>query len=492
MTTEKTSAPPGTRATLARLGMAAVAAICLAPPTCAEQVTVQSVHVQGPDDSGLSHSKLDELDEHFATGDFETARRLGREILDAAAKASKPAAYDYRRNAVVLLWLGTDASGAGVLRRLLLSSPSSNPFSGDLPGLRPGREPPELYEVLLTLDKRSTATSQYTFTREANPILAEIPSAVEAIAGPLFGLVAAVRPLRGPRGVVVERERVPPISIWATASRVPVPLARARVAVKTIAQIPISTDEWRSDVDRLAVKLAFELVPRSKPARDCIEVYQHEAISVAKSESCSGEHASAGACRSAFDSALTTAYERCLGRGLGEDDSKALQLVDDKYRELVAAGRATRVEGSAELRNTPRTHFGFGLGAALVLHASLSEDRVKLDDSGLLVRDPLPRQMTMVMLHWSPAGYDADSPKIQASERWRLFAAGVLTPDFGVAAGGSMLVVRGLGVNAGAGLLFSKARNGGDEIGSPPSNATDAYGVAKAWVVFTGINVSFK
>jgi hypothetical protein len=475
-----------------RLGAVVLTALCLAAQAAAEQVTVQSVHVQGPNDSALPQAKLDELDEHFAAGDFETARRVGREILDALAKASKSAAYDHRRNAVVLLWLGTDASGGGILRRLSLSSSSSNPFSGDLPGLRPGNEPPQLYEVLLTLDKRSSATSQYTFTREANPILAEIPSAVEALAGPLFGFVAAVRPLRGPRGVVGERESQRPISIWATASRIPIPLVRASVTVKTLARIPISTDEWKEDVDRLAVKLAFELVPRSKPARDCIEIYQHDAVAVAKSDACSGEQASAGACRSAFDSAFTTAYERCLGRGLGEDDAKALQVVDDKYRELVATGRATRIEGSAELRNTPRTHFGFGLGAALILHASLSDDRVKLDDSGLLVRDPLPRQMTMLMLHWSPAGYDADAPKIERSERWRLFAAGVLTPDFGLAAGGSMLVVQRLGVNLGAGVLFSKSLKSGDEIGSPPSNATDAYGVAKAWVVFTGINVSFK
>jgi hypothetical protein len=312
---------------------------------------------------------------------------------------------------------------------------------------------------------------------------------VETVAGPLFGLVAAVRPVLGVRPVESGRPRP---SVWATAGRVPVPFTRASVRVKTFAQIPISADEWRADVDRLALKLAFELVPRSEPARECIERYQHEAVAAAGSPACSGEGSSAGACRSGFDQAFTTTYRRCLGTGLGEADTEALQLVDDKYRALAASGRAARVEGTAELRNTPRTHFGFGLGAALIVGASLSEDRVKLDDSGVLVRDPLPRQMTMLMLHWSPAGYDPDSPKIQPSERWRLFAAGVLTPDFGLAVGGSMLVVRGLGVNAGAGLLFAKGLNSGDQVGSPPSNGTDAFRVARAWVAFTGINVGFK
>ncbi len=475
-----------------RLCFAVMAAVALAESVVAQQVDIRSVKVKGPDDTGLPASKLDELEEHYVVGDLEKARSVAEEIIDVVAKRTKAEAYDYRSNILAVMWAGSDAAGEKVMRRLLLPAPSLHPFSLDLPGLQPGDRPPQLFEVLLSLDQRSTLVSQYSFTRESNPILAEIPSAAEALVGPLFGFIDVVKPVGGRRVATVPLGQMAP-TIWATASRVAIPFARATVKVKSSAKIPISMTDWKGEVGQLSEALAYQIVPRSTLARSCITKYEMHALAIAETEVCLGPKASASKCLDAFDTAFSEGYRECLTIGKPEKaDIEALQVVDDKYRELVMTGRAARVEGDAEFRNAPRTHFSFGLGIAFVLTASLGEDRAKLDDSGTLILDPMSRQMTMLMLHWSPRGYDAEAPKIQPTERWRLFAAGVLTPDLGLAAGASVLVVRGVGLNAGVGVVFAKTPNAGDTIGSPPSNATDAFAATRGWIAFAGINVGFK
>lgn len=473
----------------ARLSLAVLALLGLVDSAVGQQVEIVSMHAQGPDDTRLPASDLDDLEGSFRQGDFANARKAAQKIIDKAAKGTNAPAYDYRTHVLAVLWAGSDAAGDPVIRRMLLPTPAMHASSLDLPGLRPGEQPPQLFEVLLTLDKRSTLVSQYTFAREDNPLRAQIPSVAEALVGPLFGFVAATLPLGGER---VQELGLPHPSVWAIASRVAIPFDRATVTVKSVARIPIAVTEWEGEVVRLSEKLAFQLVPRSELARGCSDRYRKDALTVAAEGACRGSEACAGDCLRAFDAAFTKTYMDCRGSAVAETDIKALELLDDEYRELVATGRAARTEGSAEFRNKPRTHFSFGLGTALIMSASLNKERAKLDDAGTLVLDPLPRQMTMLMLQWSPRGYDADAPGIQTNERWRLFAAGVLTPDIGVAAGGSILVVRGLGVNAGGGILFARSPSAGDAIGSAPSSTTDAFGLARGWITFAGINVAFK
>jgi hypothetical protein len=127
-----------------------------------------------------------------------------------------------------------------------------------------------------------------------------------------------------------------------------------------------------------------------------------------------------------------------------------------------------------------------------VAHASINKNRVKVNDNGNLVADPLSRLLTMVVLNWSPGGYDADAPTPQASERFRLLAAGIITPDPGIAVGGSILLVRGLALTGGYGLIFTRGLGPDDEIGKPPTNTRDPLDFARAKVWFAGVSYNFK
>src|SRR5262245_45253322 len=477
--------------------LAALAATLLPGSAAGQEIQVESVLVREHDDTGRPPDDLSAMETHVKAGEFAKVRAIAQLILDSAHQKTGQAAYDYRRNVIAVLWAGSDAAGETVVRRMLVPEPTAYAASLDLPGLGPGGPPHHLFEVLLSLDPRSRAVSEYVFTREQNPIEAEIPSAVQQLADPLFGFIAAVavHPVPGRPAIAEsgERRRGPPPSLWATASEVPIPFSRASVKVKTRLRLPISQEDWEDEVGRLAADLTFRQVPRSRVARDCVPRYQEVALAVPTLDACQSATYSAEKCLQAFDAAFSQAHEDCRGSStLPDADVVALAVVDDKFRGLVTAVRTARAEGSAEFHNTPLTHFGFGLGVALIVDAHLSGDRVKLDDSGNLVRDPLPRAMTMVMLHWSPRGYVTSSPRIQSGERWRLFAAGVITPDVGLAAGGSVLLVRGLGLNVGGAYLFAKSLNSGDSIGAPPHNSNDAFALTTGWAWFAGMNVAFR
>lgn len=474
----------------------ALAFACICSSVAAEEIHVVTTPAAGATDTGVEVGVLSDLEEKFTSGDFAAARLEAAKAVDGAAKRSGSKAFDYNANTLAVLWVGSDAAGESVVRRLMLPAPSSHAASLDLPGLHASASGPQLYEVLLSLDKRSTLVSEYTFKRESNPLEAELPAVIETIAGPVFSFLGSVA-----SGVRERNARqslapgAPPASIWALANHVRVPFHRAAVSVRTFVKVPVDPkQEWPEAVGVLAQSLRFQQVPRSAAARSCADKYEAAACSTALASDCFGSRSTPAKCLLAFDAAFQKEYADCTAAVplTAEADLKAIAVVDDKFREFVTTGRAARTTGESEFRNAPRTHFAFGLGTGFILHARLDKQRVKLDDAGLLVGDPLPRPMTMAMLHWSPSGYDRDSPKLQAAERLRPFAAAILTPDVGIAVGGSVLLVRGVGLNIGAGRLFAKAANANDQLGAAPTKASDSFSVAQGWVYFGGINVGFK
>jgi hypothetical protein len=80
---------------------------------------------------------------------------------------------------------------------------------------------------------------------------------------------------------------------------------------------------------------------------------------------------------------------------------------------------------------------------------------------------------------------------MQSRERFRLFLGAALTPDFGVAGGVNVMLIRGLGLCVGAGALFGKGAEPGD-IGKPPAEPKDPYRLATATAVFAGITYNYK
>ncbi len=464
----------------------------------AQQADIVSVQVDGPVDTEVPARVLDDMEDAFRRGDLATARSDATSVVDAARAASTnsdKAPYDYARHVLAVVWPGVDGSGKDVLRRLILPEPSSHPFSIDLPGIRPGDEAPRLYELLITADGRSRLVSQYTFTQAENPIVAQIPEVVSRLVGPLFSLLGAgtVKPAdRAARSGAV---------LYVVASRVTVPFARATVKTKSYAQVPVAIEEWEAQVRKLGEGLRFNTVVRSEWARAYVDrlagtgTTEGLAVTTARSTECTDPNAGPSACLARFDAALGQAYSDCLKSCLSgmptADDIKAIQTVDTKFREAISAG-PQRIESASEYRNRPLTHFAFGIGTAVMARPSLSKTRVKLNDAGNVVADPLRRQLSMVLLHWSPGGYDDDAPRIQGGERVRPFVAGFVTPDFGLGAGASVLLVRGLGVIGGVGLLFTRALGPKDALGMPPGDPTRPFAVGVARTGFVGICLNFK
>jgi hypothetical protein len=483
--------------TLLLVGVVILVVVVHARPAAAEQADVVSVLVDGPIKTNVPASTLDAMEDAFRGGDLATARVHAATVIDAAkAATSNTDPYDYSRNVLAVVWPGVDGSGKTALRRLMLPAPSSQPFAIDLPGIEPGADPPRLYELLITADGRSRLVSQYTFTRVDNPILAQIPEVISRLVGPLFSIIGAgtVDPsLRALRSTEV---------LYVVASRVAVPFGRATVKTKSYAQVPVRIEEWAQQVQTLGRSLRFNTVVRSEWAKAYVEklagnaATEGVAVKTAKEKECTDPAYDATACLKKFDVALQDAYTECLTKCLtsgtpSTDDVKAIQVVDAKFRELISAG-PQRLESAAEFRNRPLTHFAFGLGTAVMARPSLNKTRVKLNDAGNLVADPLRRQLSIVLLHWSPSGYDDDAPRIQRAERFRLFAAGIITPDFGVGAGASFLLVRGVGITGGGGLLVTRALGPNDGLGKPPGEPSKPFAVGVAKTAFVGICLNFK
>lgn len=168
-------------------------------------------------------------------------------------------------------------------------------------------------------------------------------------------------------------------------------------------------------------------------------------------------------------------------------DLQAMRAVDGKFRDFVATGRPERVESQVTFKNRPRKHLAFGAGTGLVLAGKLNRPRVKLE-RGRLVEDPLGRQLTMALVTWSPRGYDEQAYSMSAAERFRPFGGVILTPDFGLGGGLTIALGRRVGVNLGAGVLFTRAASSGDVPGAPPANAARPFSLGFARVIFAGVH----
>ncbi len=436
-----------------------------------------------------------------ARGACETGRKLAEE---AKAEATRPPDgptpkiesfdYDYTTKLIALAWAGTDVDGTAVLRRMMVTEPSSFPSSLDLPG-----DGHELYEVLIAADKRARLSSRYSFTRQENPVVAQIPTVAERILTPFFGLFGDVSsdPSQALLGADPSRRGRDAKPVYATANHVVLPFQRAIIEIKTIGRIPAELESWRQDLAKASIEIRFSTAARSKCAVDLVADAETRVNTAASSDVCTANALSQpNRCLEAMAVALDTAFEAgkasCAAGTVPKEDLEAMTAVDNKIREFILKSKAAPVVSELEIRSRPLTHFSFGIATAHIARATLNRDRAKVTDDGNLVADPLPRSMSMVLLNWSPEGYDEDAPSPQRSERIRLFAAGVITPDPGVGLGASILVVRGLGIIAGHSWLFGRGRGDADTFGEAPAKAGDPLAVTRSRAWFVGVSYNFK
>ncbi|MFB3854432.1 MAG: hypothetical protein ACE148_11485 [Vicinamibacterales bacterium] len=486
------------------------------------QVPTAAEPVGGPVRTGLGVETLDELDARFRAGDLASAARVAGEIVRAAAGAGlEPDACDLTRNHVALVWAAESPDGSPVLRRLHLPYSDRRPYAMDLPGISHPESQGKLYEIFVAPDARATLASTYHSTRDGDPLVAQVPEMAEAVLGPFFALAAGLAGelqaagARGRQGALPERipaERAG-IFLHVTAARVVLPFDRETVKVTSVASIPVSAESFARSAAELARSLRFQQVHDSKCGRAHTERLADVAAEVAATPACTSAAAGAGACLAAFDKAFaetrTVSAAECAALHAGDagrnaaaagvssatqapaEDLKAIDHVESRFRELAARSGPVRVQASVTFRNRPLAHFSFGLGGGVIVAGRLNRPRVR-EDRGLLVSDPLGREFSMAFVNWSPSGYDPHAERVSRSERFRPFAGAILTPDFGVGAGLSVVAVRGLGVNLGGGLLVTRAPAAGDRIGFPPADAKRPFALGVARVLYIGAGYTFR
>jgi hypothetical protein len=436
----------------------------------------------------------DNLTKLYNSGNRDQLQERARAII-AAAKARASAdcdrkLLDYKVNYIVVTWIGYDPlKDKPQLMRAIVHQPATAAHMLDLPGIGVEDSNPKLVELFVSRDKGASLVSLYTSTREENPVTSQLPAFVQAVAGPLFGTVAAISRTRA--GVMVTQEEVP-VAFAVTIQRVGLPFRRASIRLQANARDSVDALKFGTALTTLATAVKFKEAAYSDCARAFADMVADGLKTRGIKALCGEQGADPLACIKAFDAFLNDAYKTSVAAcGAVNDDVNAMQNVDQKFRDFITAGSSASADLDVTFHNRPLTHWSFGAGSAVVAKASLTKPRVQLDGSGKLQADPLTRVMTMAFVNWSPAGYDEQADYATPSERWRLFFGAALTPDFGAVGGLNVTIVRGIGITCGAGLLFAKGAEPG-EIGSAPASSTDAFRLAVARTVFAGISYNFK
>jgi hypothetical protein len=140
--------------------------------------------------------------------------------------------------------------------------------------------------------------------------------------------------------------------------------------------------------------------------------------------------------------------------------------------------------------NRPDTRFSFGLVSSVIVSSSLSDTRATIQ-SGDLAEDPLRGHMPIGILNIHPWPYDADADESSWSERFRLFVGGVLAPEFGLAGGAGLQLVRGFTINSGIAVLLIDVLKSGEVIGEEPRDPEDPFKYGTATVFFVGVGYNF-
>ena len=479
-----------------RLIVLLAAGVVCVPFETAAQVPTLAERVCGPYEVRPPESREpDTLTRLYNSGDWERLQGRARAVIHAVAAKVKSEGCDdsllkYTVNHVVVTWIWYDPlKDKPQLIRVVVHEPAAKPYSGDLPGIGGGDGDPRLVELFLATSMGARLSSMYTSTREENPAAAQLPALVEAAAGPLFGTVAAIT------GTVLQREAVPPPlpSFAATIYRVGLPLRRASVRLQANARDSVEPGVFGEALARLVTAVNFKEAAYSACARAYAATVARGLADKRNDKSvCGDDQADPLACVNAFDTYLNGAYKASIAQcGAARDDVNAVQDVDQRFRALIKTYTTATADLDITFHNRPLTHWSYGAGSAVIGTAGLTRPRVKLDDSGNVEADPLPRVMTLAFVNWSLAGYDEQADDIRASERWRLFFGAALTPDFGPVGGLNVTIVRGIGLTLGGGLLFAKGAEA-QEIGMPPPDASHAFRLSLAKIAFVGISYNFK
>jgi hypothetical protein len=463
--------------------------------TSGAQTPTLPVHVVGP--CALPPLKAGEkpttaLTQSFLAGHWKQFKANVDEVL--AGMGSRPdltpgcalpgPAPDY----VLVGWIGQTALGEPALLTAIVGRGPGESYSSRLPGVAAGSGS-TFYQLFVSDGEDDALAAGYVSTPVEDPLLAQVPDVAAETLGPMLSLIganmsrqlrAAVRPVSKAPGTLPP----PPAAGWATASRVDLPHERARVKVELKATLaPTSAGLVRASA-KLRDTLSMLDVRYSKPARDFATAL--DAIVQGKAQDCVEPEAN---CLAVLDAAFKAEFEATCP--CPDDDRKAVQLVDARFRKLAAEVEGHELDAKSELQNVPMKRFSFGIMTGLSFGRWSNVPRVEVDD-GVYAHDPLDRQLTMVTFNGAFRPYDAKAFRMTRAERHRWFVGAAIMPTFGVGAGYSFLPLRGLGINAGYALLGISTPAGGKAVGEAPPNEDDPFELGVAGTAFLGLSYNFK
>jgi len=410
-------------------------------------------------------------------------------------KITAPVSPDLTRDYVLFLWTETlPTASEPALLSAILHNPIGEPFAKVLPGLQ-GRQSGRLYEVFVTPNRDSSIASYYVSKPLPDPLLDQVPAVVDRFLGPLFTTLDATVG-RDMLGILAVAE--PPVALYALVREVQLPESRAGVEAKMVVTMPGSPDEAIGDLQGDFERRGLAITPAQKAALSRAAARMRQAV---VDGACVG---SSVECRRALHRAATEALAPELrDPALPQRD----QLVDlaSAIHAAIDAFQPSRAAGSFSMDNSPLTHLGFGLVSAFAPSIRARGERAMLDGNKIAAAG-LPQALQMVVLNWSPWGFQQ-----KTTRRWNLrafarpFAGVVFNPDIGVSGGVSFMVLSNLGVNVGYARLWVPIPDERLQIGADLSekDATGAFKYSedlrrdplrsgRAEALFFGVSYNFK
>jgi hypothetical protein len=312
--------------------------------------------------------------------------------------------------------------------------PSPPPFTSRLVG-------PRIVDIHLEFDSESLkdVVSTYRARRQPNPILSNIPKLLGQLATPGFKAAGS-----GVVGLAAgEAPKEPPKTFVVTVYELE--LGKIDRADLSMTDTPTLVALRQTAADR-ADKIAKDAERRANLPGATTEDKEKAAAATATAAS-------------------------------------AKQDLDEAKRSALAA--LTSAYSLA-----PLTLIDFSAGTGVILKTGLNTP-VKVENGKLVEDTGQTGVLTSLNLNFH-VPYDDSWAEPTPAECWRVFVGPVLTPDVGIAAGlgWGLPFLRGVGIEAGYGVLLASVLRNGDKLGEPPTNSKrtsyrGAMGVAFVGLTFT-------
>jgi len=441
-----------------------------------------TVHTTTPTAAAETNSWIARLEALHRTSDHDQLGGLASHLIDSLC-TNKVLAHDFdnSKNVYTLVWLGKDYKGDPAVKRILAYEGLREENATTLPGVA------KVFQVFISETGKETLHSQYVVTSVDDPLLAQIPLAVEKIFPVVQGL------LSHPHGIW---EGPPRPGLRATLDEVPLKHRRGTIKVSDVIVVP-------PDVKEKLEKLSVELENRyyfSPSAVDHARTIRKGITALeGKTDDRKKRIALLDATFPGARDSLVSRHEREAGTKAARGSSRLtlaqeyehLVAVDKAYRETFEAAESKKVTGETSWSNTPRSRLRLGLGAAMLVHTRTNGDRVAVED-GKIVSKPLGSSSTALSVLFYPGGYDGESRLWDPARRIHFPISIMLTPDPGLGISIGYTLLEGLGVSAGvAGFLIDKPKEN-EAIGNEPKDKADPFQFATATAMIVGVTYALK